>query len=99
MTYDMDFGADFGDEDDFRCGRSSAGRETIYIDFDQILRETDDAWFIRFAMKDDLTNDEHWFPKSQCEIPDPDQKIIEVPRWLVDEKDVWDYECDPEDTR
>lgn len=88
----LDFGADFGEDDDFRCGRSSRGREIIYLKFDQILRETDDAWFVRFPMKDDLTNDDHWFPKSQCDIPAPEQQIIEVPRWLVEEKEVEEYE-------
>jgi hypothetical protein len=90
----MDFGADFGEEDNFRWGRCSVGQRTVYLEFDQVLKETGAAWFVRFPMKDDLTNDDIWFPKSQCDIPDAEQKIIEVPQWLVDEKDISEYEVD-----
>lgn len=64
--------------------------EPEMIRFESLLRETPKAWFIRFPMKDDLTNDDVWLPKSQCEI-DRRSKTIEVPGWLMEEKNLYDY--------
>lgn len=66
-------------------------RELVELRFLLVLRETDAAWYIRFPMKDDLTNDDLWFPKSQCSIEE-EAKIISVPQWLVDKKECEEYE-------
>jgi hypothetical protein len=51
----------------------------IEINFDKIIRETQDAWLL------DTGDEKVWFPKSQCTL-DEDEKIIEVPEWLAIEK-------------
>lgn len=80
---------DYDDYDGESVGR---GKETLYLNFEAIVSETAKAWFVRFPMKPDLTNDDAWMPKSQCEIPNSEQKIIEVPRWLVEEKGLEEYQ-------
>lgn len=74
----------------FRCGRASRN-ELVELAFLTILRETPKAWHVRFVLKKDLTNDEAWLPKSQCDLEEGVDRVW-VPRWLVTEKELEDYE-------
>lgn len=82
MDYD-NWPDDFDENGFYRSGRS-------HFHYDQILSETPRAWFIRFPMKSDLTNDDVWLPKSQCDIVES-EKTIEVPEWLIAEKNLEEY--------
>ncbi len=63
----------------------------LRLGFIQISAETPDAWLIVFGMDDELNDVEHWMPKSICRL---DRSIyeIEVPEWLVIEKELESYE-------
>lgn len=87
-----DYEIPYADYDDL--DGCSSRTETLYICFEAIISETEKAWFIRFPMKADLMNDDHWMPKSQCEIADRKQGVIEVPRWLAEEKGIEEYEVE-----
>jgi hypothetical protein len=52
------------------------------IPFIRIVHETEKAWLL-------LLEEEwkEWFPKNQCSISET-SKIISVPYWLVEEKDL-----------
>ena len=79
FTDDVDWGEPSEEEDDF------------YLSFICIKRETKQAWLIQFEMTDDLESVEAWLPKSQCHILTGAQ-IIQVPAWLVYEKDLEQYD-------
>lgn len=51
--------------------------EMIDLDIDDILAETDKAWLVSIG------GDEHWLPKSMCEIYN-DQ--VTMPEWLAEKK-------------
>jgi len=56
----------------------SPDRATRQWKFDCIVRETDDAWLIKFDAG--FTT---WFPKSRCYIKN---NILYLPRWLKNRK-------------
>jgi hypothetical protein len=57
--------------------------ELLHFTYDLIEHETNKAWLIR------LSKDKIWFPKSQC-ILNEDKSVIEVPRWMAEEKEIED---------
>ena len=59
-------------------------KEMYEINYDKKEHETDKAWLFIFEDK------KVWLPKSQCEL-DELNKIINVPVWLVEEKEIEDY--------
>ncbi len=85
----------FDDFDDYFCDREdydgNPGREKVEIAFEEVIKETQKAWLLRFPMKKDLSNEDIWFPMSQCDL-DEKNKRIWVPRWLVTEKSIEEYE-------
>jgi hypothetical protein len=85
----MDFLDDL-DEDSYRC-RPVSRNEMVELAFETIIHETRKAWCVRFPMKKDLTNDEAWLPKSQCDLEEGADRVW-VPRWLVTEKELENYE-------
>lgn len=83
---------DYYDEGDYYDRPSfHSNKEHVELAFSSVIKETPKAWYIRFPMKKDLTNDDVWLPKSQCEMEDGADRIW-VPRWLVTEKELEDYE-------
>ena len=79
--------ADWASEQFYDDDRQCTFQEVI---FTSVLAETFKAWLIRFPMDKKLISQECWLPKSQCTI-DMKNKIIEVPEWLINEKDLWDH--------
>lgn len=77
---------DFGKEGGF----DDSGSEDVELRYDSIGRETQQAWLVRFELGKDLYWVEAWLPKSQCSLGS--QNNIFVPRWLVEEKDLEEYE-------
>lgn len=61
------------------------------LKFNRIVRQTLLAWLIEFEVTKNLDAIEAWLPKSQCHITGR-ENTIEVPEWLVEEKELWDYE-------
>lgn len=55
----------------------------LELDFEEILKETDKAYQIRFS-----STEIHWLPKSQCRIID---KNIYMPKWLVEDKGLQEF--------
>ena len=57
--------------------------EFDYLDIDEVLRETDKAWWISYD-----TGRNHWFPKSRCFIEDKRGKhsvqVLKIPKWLME---------------
>ena len=47
--------------------------------FDELIKESELAWLLK------MSDDEIWFPKSECELDEHD-KLITVPEWLAVEK-------------
>lgn len=64
--------------------RRNTSNEVHTLTFVAIKAESDKAWNIQFKKHTE------WLPKSQCRI-DKQYKEIEVPEWLVEQKDLWDY--------
>jgi len=57
------------------------------IQFDQIVNETDEAWFVQFDEK------QVWIPKSTASV-DEEEKIIKAPVWFVVKKGLEPYAID-----
>lgn len=55
--------------------------ETDDFGYDRIVKETDKAFLLS------IDGDKVWIPKSQCEI-DKDRKLITIPLWLAEEKEM-----------
>ncbi len=55
----------------------------IELQYDAVLKETDNAWLIEFEPSVEV-----WIPKSQCGEPDG---TIEIKEWLVTEKELDEY--------
>lgn len=72
--YDED-GDRFYDEDD---------QDMVYLKFRLVKQETKSAWLVEFG--EGLDAEQAWLPKSQCVMIDTE--TIEVPEWLVIEKDL-----------
>lgn len=53
--------------------------ETVDIDFDELVHDTDMAWLIS------IDSEKVWLPKSECELDEHDQ-VAQVPEWLAIEK-------------
>lgn len=79
------------DQHDFYDDFHRESAEMLELNYDEVVTETPRAWLIRFPMDDDLNNKEEWLPKSMCHLHEP-SKTIEVPEWLVYEKEIEDYE-------
>ena len=60
------------------------------LDYISINRETKQAWLVQFEMTESLEYVEAWLPKSQCALLPKMQ--IQVPAWLVYEKDLEQYD-------
>lgn len=60
-----------------------ANRDQNYTFHGDLVRETEKAWLF----KNDVDSENYWLPKSQCEW-DPVNHVMEVPGWLVDEKEI-----------
>lgn len=60
-----------------------SGSDLCAVDFDEIVHETDLAYLVR-----DGDGDEHWLPKSQCEVIATNTCYItmQMPEWLAEEK-------------
>jgi hypothetical protein len=58
--------------------------EILHFAYDTVEHETDKAWLVKLA-----DSEKAWFPKSQCILNEGDS-IIEVPRWLAEEKEIED---------
>ena len=65
--------------------------EDFFLEFVSIKHETKAAWLVQFEMTKDLETVEEWLPKSQC-ILFLSAKTIQVPAWLVYEKDLEQYD-------
>lgn len=66
------------------------GGEDIELKYLSIGRETKLARIVVFEITKTLDNVEFWLPKSQTSLG-PDNTIW-VPRWLVEQNDLWAYE-------
>jgi len=64
--------------------------EDFVLDYIEVRHETKQAWLVQFEMTDDLESVEAWLPKSQCALLP--KKQIQVPAWLVYEKDLEMYD-------
>lgn len=60
--------------------------EMVPIDYDSLVVDRELSWGLNLEETIATMGEvSHWFPKSQCEL-DEDNKIVEVPRWLAEEK-------------
>lgn len=55
--------------------------ELLPIDYDALITETDEAWFV------EIDGRQLWLPKSQCDI-DENGSTIQIPAWLCEEEDL-----------
>jgi hypothetical protein len=77
------------DHDDF--GPDEYGDNDIFVlFFERVKTETQKAWLIIFE-SDGLDIVEAWLPKSEC-VLNSKKLEIEVPAWLVYEKELEKYE-------
>lgn len=90
---------DFFDDEDYPGGFigfiGSKGKTLVVLKFERIVKESEKAWLVEFPMDDELNNVTCWLPKSQCKIRLQD-KQIQVPQWLVEEKELEDYQDETE---
>lgn len=61
-------------------------QETIILTWDKIKATTPLA--VLFVFGDDVV----WIPKSQMTDLDQEDKTLEIPLWLAEEKEIEDYE-------
>jgi len=77
------------DHDDF--GPDEYGDNDVFVlAFERVKAETKKAWFVIFE-SDGLEIVEAWLPKSEC-VLNTQKSEIEVPSWLVYEKELEKYE-------
>ena len=62
------------------------GNEMITLVFDELKHTTPDAFLLIFG------DEKAWIPKSQSAKIDLKVKTIDVKRWLVEEKELENYE-------
>ena len=61
-------------------------QETIILTWDKIQATTPLAVLFVFG------DDDVWIPKSQIKDLDQEDKTLEIPLWLAEEKEIEDYE-------
>jgi hypothetical protein len=83
---------DIADEHADRWYDEEPEDDDFFLNYVCIKHETKAAWLVQFEMTKDLESVEAWLPKSQCALQ-PD-KLIQVPAWLVYEKDLESYSED-----
>lgn len=66
----------------FFLGGYRGQNESIPIDYDEMVHETDAAWLLDTAIG------RIWFPKSLCSLEADDEKYVLVPEWLAKEKEL-----------
>ncbi len=88
--YADDAAEDYSDYDcEYHPARRNRKVEFFVLQFHRIKHETKAAYLIEFEITKDLESVEAWLPKSECNLLAGNQ--IEVPDWLVDEKDLEAY--------
>lgn len=93
--YPDNFRFDFDNEADRHFIRLDNKQTLLVLNFERVIQESKMAWHIEFPMDDELNNVTCWLPKSQCKIRLQDKKV-QVPQWLVEEKDLEDYQDETE---
>lgn len=52
--------------------------ETVYIDFENVVRDTDKAWLLDFG-----DGHEEWLPKNHVTVVEHDM-VVQIPQWLYE---------------
>lgn len=71
--------------------RDKDGDELVEITYQYIEATTDLAWLMEFNDTDDEDSKLEWLPKSECDIIDADECILQIPKWLLIEKELECY--------
>lgn len=67
---------------DSNTKRHAPNTKLIDVTYDEIKAETPNAWLVLMP-----NGDEHWMPKSPCELHEHD-KVIVVPLWLYEQEGI-----------
>jgi len=82
MSYDPDY-------DDF--DPDEGADDGMVLSFERVKAETKKAWLVVFESDGLEIVEEAWLPKSEC-VLNTQKSEIEVPSWLVYEKELEKYE-------
>lgn len=84
--WDADRLYDLNDDDEYY----SQIEKSYILPYLRVEAKTDDAWKVVLVENLPFEKVQCWLPKSQCEINEGVGEI-EVPSWLITEKDLWNY--------